>query len=112
MITQRQALDDFILNRVLGDEGFALGEDGYCTYSHKVNGGCAIGKWLREEDAEALAQENPSAMHEITQKAMERAGMEAPGSMFWSSLQCAHDYLATGNSEWEDDIRSAARSCL
>lgn len=109
MITQRQALEDFILNRVLGDEGFALGEDGYCTYSHKVNGGCAIGKWLREEDAEILEE---SASSPLVIKAMYKAEMEEPEHKFWWTLQQTHDYLAQGIEDWGDMLKEAAAKCL
>lgn len=109
-VTQAEALERFILERVIGDRPFAVEPDTEtCTYDHAAYGGCEIGQYLSAEDA-ALASGPCSEM--AVQNAMRRAEMEMPASEFWLNLQMAHDSLATG--EWERfqvQIRDAAETC-
>lgn len=89
-ITMRDALEDFIVGRVLGDEPMAVLHQ-VCVYSHSAGGGCAIGKHLPLSIAATLSG---LCNTEGVMLQMELAGFEAPRHAFWRQLQSAHDNLA------------------
>lgn len=88
-ITMRDALEDFIVGRVMGDEPLAV-EEGRCVYNHRAGGGCAVGKHLPEKVAEYLFGVAGDA--DVIAE-MRKAGFEEPKHRFWRLLQMAHDKL-------------------
>jgi hypothetical protein len=101
LITKSAALEKFITERVLGDRPFAYdAQMGACRYNHAFAGGCEIGQYLSERDAQLCdggsmvgssyrALRSMNTFHRIFDETF-----EDPASEFWSTLQNAHDALA------------------
>lgn len=108
--TKKQALDVFINEHVLGNRPFAYSErEATCKYSHHVNGGCAVGRHLPEQLAEALDNEKMGS-YSTASLSSRYAGkfrelLEDSTSDFWQRLQTAHDNLALSNrnKDYEGD---------
>jgi hypothetical protein len=109
MITQREALDRFIRERVLGDRGFGIDLNGECVFNHENNGGCEIGQYLSRADAERVTgycSETP------VREAMRRAELEQAHARFWTYLQRCHDAMARFSRRRDWDAWEMFQLCL
>lgn len=93
-VTKAEALRRFVDERVIGEKGLAMrvGQK-YCSYSHQVNGGCAIGILVPGEVAETLDAKQ-GGMTDTHIKAICQPYLEDVHHGFWIHLQSAHDALA------------------
>jgi hypothetical protein len=98
VVTMKQALDDLIETRVMGNDGFgaqySADDDRLrCVYNKANNGGCAIGRFL-PDGLDTSAFEGWGVEKVFRNYPVLAAGFEDPTSRFWSYLQMAHDSLA------------------
>lgn len=113
MVTKKQALDDLIDRYVNDARGFAWDpQHEMCRYDPKVNGGCAIGRFIPIElydpgmEGRGVNGDNDTLFSRYPEV---RALFEDPNSRFWTDLQAAHDYVARAiNRSFEDRIREQA----
>jgi hypothetical protein len=87
-----------LLNRKTPQALTRNGEDEFCTYSHSVNGGCAVGQMVTKNQAEIMECEgnvsvSTACMRGHLPKRLSKLGLE-----FLVELQNVHDR----NSYWND----------
>ena len=95
-VSKHEAFDRFLNERVLGLVAFGMEDGDHCIYSHRANGGCAIGTLLPEAVAQQCDRASPTGAAIIAPKIMELCEpyLEDVKDPFWYALQNAHDNLA------------------
>lgn len=92
VVTKLEAYMD-LLDRIKDPKrGFAILSTGTCTYDQNVAGGCAIGRFLPNNDAYDYVG---TVVYLFARFPAYRSCFEDPDSLFWSYLQRLHDDLGT-----------------
>lgn len=91
MVTKEEALVDLVQRLKTGEFGYDERLNG-CVYDKSIGGGCAIGKFLPDNNAADFPEDVTSLFIEYP---CYRKYFEDPDSGFWARLQNAHDNFAS-----------------